>query len=76
MGIDHYGDLLRYAHSRVYPWINRLRGFYTLFRLRTLPPFRALRDPHSLRVAEAEEELLKEMHFKKKNYVNGLLFCQ
>lgn len=64
MGIDRYGDLLRHAHSRVYPWINRLGGFHTFFRLRTLPPSRALRDPHSLRVAEAEEERLKEPHFR------------
>ena len=64
LGIDCCGYLLCHAHSPVYPWVNRLGGLHTVSRLCPFASSRTLSDPYFLRMAEAEEELLKKAHFK------------
>ncbi len=55
--------LLFHTGPRCWAWVNWLCGFHTISRLFPFPPSRALSDPYSLRVAEAEEERLMEVQF-------------
>ena len=63
MGFHYRSHLLCHAGSRRCPWVDRIGGTHGIFGLRFISPSGILFDPYFLRVAEAEEERLKEAAF-------------
>lgn len=60
LGLDYRSHLLFHAGRGHWVWAHWPGGAHAIFGLRFIPPAGIIPDPHSLRVAEAEEELLTE----------------
>ena len=64
LGLDDHSHLLFHAGPRRWARVHWTGGAHAIFGLRFIYPSGIIPDPRLLWVAEAEEELLTEAHFK------------